>query len=199
MLSSITPLGERAKGNSWGLTAAAYVVGSALGGALLGLLLAPLAVLVGQLGVEARLLLAAVALLAAAVLDATSVPIPTTRRQVNENWLNAYRGWVYGAGFGLQLGFGVVTIITSWSTWAVVVMAVLTGTWWTAVVVATVFGLARGLVLLLARHSDTPADLAALHKRIADSAPSAARATRAGMATIGVASGVLVVAQGVFA
>ena len=38
MLSSITPLGERARGQHWGLTAAALALGHLLGGAL-GLLL----------------------------------------------------------------------------------------------------------------------------------------------------------------
>ena len=32
---------------------------------------------------------------------------------VHEQWLTRYRGWVYGVGFGAQLGFGLVTIITS--------------------------------------------------------------------------------------
>ena len=26
--------------------------------------------------------------------------LPTTRRQVNEDWLGRYRGWVVGVGFG---------------------------------------------------------------------------------------------------
>ena len=36
MLSSIHPLGERGKGNRFGLTAGAFVVGSVLGGASTG-------------------------------------------------------------------------------------------------------------------------------------------------------------------
>lgn len=36
MLSSITPLGERGRGNRWWLTVAAYTVGSVLAGALVG-------------------------------------------------------------------------------------------------------------------------------------------------------------------
>ena len=199
MLSSITPLGERAKGNSWASTAAAYIAGSAIGGALLGVLLAPLAVLVGRVDDGVRLLLAAVVLVVAALLDAFSVTIPTIHRQVDENWLNAYRGWVYGAGFGIQLGFALVTIITSWSTWAVIALAVLTGTWWGAIAVAAVFGLSRGLVLLAARSADTPTTLADLHTRIARSAPRAARATRIGLAALGGAAGVMVASQGVFA
>ncbi len=40
MLSSISPLGERARGSRWWLTTTAYVVGSLLGGLALGLLAA---------------------------------------------------------------------------------------------------------------------------------------------------------------
>ena len=39
MLTSITPLGERGRGNSWAVTVAAYLVGSVLGGALTGAVL----------------------------------------------------------------------------------------------------------------------------------------------------------------
>ena len=35
------------------------------------------------------------------------------RRQVNEDWLVAYRSWVYGAGFGLQLGAAVATVVNT--------------------------------------------------------------------------------------
>ena len=42
---------------------------------------------------------------------------PGPRRQVNERWLDEYRGWVYGLGFGAQLGLGVTTVITSAATY----------------------------------------------------------------------------------
>ena len=43
---------------------------------------------------------------------------------MNEEWLTSYRGWVYGAGFGAQLGTGVVTIVTSPIVYGVVLLAV---------------------------------------------------------------------------
>ena len=43
--------------------------------------------------------------------------LPTNHRQVNERWLDDYRGWVYGIGYGFQLGMGVVTIVTSATTY----------------------------------------------------------------------------------
>ena len=125
MLSSITPLGERAKGNSWTLTTSAYVVGSLLGGALLGLLASPLTALAGLLTPTVSLAVLALILLGGAAADRWGPAPPSIPRQVNENWLTAYRGWVYGFGFGTQLGFGLVTIITSWSMWTVVAAIIL--------------------------------------------------------------------------
>ena len=43
--------------------------------------------------------------------------VPGPRRQVDENWLATYRGWVYGAGFGAQLGVAFATIVTASATW----------------------------------------------------------------------------------
>lgn len=192
MLSSITPLGERAKHNSWTLTATAYVTGSAVGGAALGLVLSPLAWLAGGVSVTTALVLLSTLLVCAAALDAVGVPRPSLPRQVDENWLTAYRGWVYGAGFGVQLGFGLVTIITSWSMWAVVAAAVLAGAGLpspalASVAIGTTFGLARGLVLLAARNADDPERLAELHQRIARGAARTSRATTVSLAALGVA------------
>ena len=114
MLSSIHPLGERGKGNRFTVTATAFVVGAVAGGATtgtlfgaVGLLVAPVltdAVAVGALGLVA---------VAAAWFERSGRALPSVPRQVNEDWLNEYRGWVYGAGFGFQLGAGVLTYITS--------------------------------------------------------------------------------------
>ena len=34
---------------------------------------------------------------------------PFLHRQVDDDWLSAYRPWVYGVGFGWQIGAGVTT------------------------------------------------------------------------------------------
>lgn len=190
MLSSITPLGERAKDNSWAVTTVAYVVGSTVGGILLGIVLSPLTHLAADLSTSTSLVVLGVALLASAALDAAGVRPPTLRRQVDENWLTAYRGWVYGAGFGVQLGFGLVTIITSWSMWATVAAAVLMGGSGTTPLLAApavggVFGLTRGLVLLTVRRADSPQRLAALHRRIASGTTVTATITKISLALLG--------------
>ena len=36
--------------------------------------------------------------------DVGGFRLPSHTRQVNEAWLDEYRGWVYGGGFGWQIG-----------------------------------------------------------------------------------------------
>lgn len=201
MLSSITPLGERAKNNRWALTATFYIAGSALGGAVLGLVLSPLSILASSLEPSTVLGVLSLVLIGAAVLDATGIPRPSLPRQVDENWLVAYRGWVYGAGFGIQLGFGLVTIITSWSTWAVVAAvalapADLASPLAGAVAVGATFGVARGMVLLFARTATDADRLAALHRRIAEGARITSRATIWSLAALGTAGMAAALATG---
>ncbi len=105
MLASITPLGERSRGFSWNLTASAFALGAMGAGAGSGALLGALGSLLPT-GAGWRSV-AVVAVLASALLvDATPLRtrVPSSRRQVNEDWLGRYRGWVYGVAFGAQLG-----------------------------------------------------------------------------------------------
>ena len=149
MLSSISPLGERARASRWWVTTAAYVIGSLVGGLALGGLFGLLGSALPAawrsspwaLGLAALLLLAGLAL----DLRVGGRELPSWRRQVDEQWLTRYRGWVYGVGFGAQLGFGLVTIITSSTTYAVVVLALLSGSPTAGLLIGGVFGLVRAL------------------------------------------------------
>ena len=66
----------------------------------------------------------------ALAFDATPLGrrLPTTRRQVNEDWMARYRGWVYGVAFGAQLSVGVATVVTSAAIYAAALGALLCGT-----------------------------------------------------------------------
>jgi MFS family permease len=180
MLSSITPLGERGRSQRWWLTATAYVLGSALGGAALGALLG----LVGT-PLASRLdgwaLAAAVAVLAgvALVFDAAGsrLRLPRYGRQVNEDWMSMYRGWVYGLGYGTQLGAGLTTIVTAAVVYLVFAMCLLSGSWSAGLVLGLTFGAVRGLALLSARGVDDPDRLMVFHRRLQAGAPVARAAT----------------------
>ena len=152
MLSSISPLGERARNSRWWLTTTAYLLGSLAGGLAVGGLAALLgsAVPDGIRGSRWALVVVAVLLLVGLGLDLRNAPsVPSWRRQVDEQWLTRYRGWVYGVGFGAQLGFGLVTIITSASTYAVVLLAALSGDLGAGLLVGATFGVVRAVPSLL--------------------------------------------------
>ncbi len=175
MLTSITPLGERGRRRRWSLTTAWYLLGSTAGGAGLGALAGVFAFAAGTLSPGPRVLvvIAALACAAAALTDARGIALPSWRRQVDEDWLQRYRGWVVGGGFGIQLGFGLVTIVSSASVYAALALAVLTGSFWGAVAIGTTFGLVRALPLLSVRRVRTGEALVALHRRVNTIAPRA--------------------------
>jgi len=146
MLGSITPLGERGRNRKWGRTVTAYVAGSALGGLALGALLGALGRPLGSgLTLTARLGMLAllVALGLAADLRVGGLRLPTVRRQVNEEWMVRYRDWVYGLGFGVQLGTGVVTIVTTSAVYAMWGAALLSGSLQAGALIGLTFGVVR--------------------------------------------------------
>jgi sulfite exporter TauE/SafE len=170
MLSSISPLGERARATRWGLTVTAYVLGSLLGGAVLG-------ALAGAVGsalpdrwlaspVAAWVVVALLLLGLAVDLRSGEQGPPSWRRQVDEAWLTRYRGWVYGLGFGVQLGLGVVTIVTSSTVYATVVLAALSGSTPGGALLGLVFGGVRALPVLALRRVDDRTELHRVFARL---------------------------------
>jgi sulfite exporter TauE/SafE len=106
---------------------------------------------------------ALLALAAAIELRLVPLGLPSLRRQVNENWLNMYRGWVVGVGFGFQLGLAVVTIITSPAIHAMLAIAFLTHSPAAGLLVGVAFGVARTLPLLTTMRVTSPDRLVRLH------------------------------------
>lgn len=177
MLSSIHPLGERGKGNRFAVTAGAFLVGAVLGGASTGAVVALLSIPVAAVtSTTVATALIAVAAVAAAVFERSGRSLPSVPRQVDENWLNEYRGWVYGLGFGFQLGAGVLTYITTAAIYVALAAAVLSGHPLAALGIMTAFGLTRGLTLLPARSIGSPQRLVEFHQRLHRWSP-AVRAT----------------------
>ena len=166
MLASITPLGERARGSRWGLTVAFFVVGAVLAGAAAGAVLGWLGSLaLAAVGGSVRLAVLAAALTIGLALDYAG-RLPGPRRQVNEDWLREYRGWVYGLGFGGQLGAGVTTIVTTSLVYVALFAAFLSAQVAVGALIVGVCGAARGLSLLAGARVTGPSDLMRLHERI---------------------------------
>jgi hypothetical protein len=196
MLGSITPLGERSRNRRWGVTVGAYLVGSTLGGALIGGVLGQLGSVLPAtdgmaVGVRLGLLAAAAAVGLAFEMRLGGLRLPTVRRQVNQDWISAYRGWVVGLGFGLQLGMGVVTIVTTSTVYVMLLAAFLSGGAGSGAVVAGTFGLVRASVLLSVAGVTRPEQLGrvdALLRRWDGRARQAALAA-AGVLTVAFAAG----------
>ena len=164
MLASITPLGERGRHRTYAVTMGAFLLGAVAGGAGLGALLGALgSVLVGAVAPGARLVVLAVAIGLALVVDRRPGAAPGPRRQVDERWLDRYRGWVYGLGFGVQLGVGISTVVTSAATYAALLGALLSAGVGSGAIVLGVYGAVRGLTPLLAVRVRRPEQLVALH------------------------------------
>lgn len=178
MLASITPLGERGRRSSWARTVTAYVLGSTAAGALLGAALGSVGRLLPAGTDRARLFAFAAAGILGLLLDARvrGWRLPTVARQVDENWLVRYRGWVCGLGFGWQLGLGVVTIVTTSTVYLTLLLEMLSGSAQIGALIGGVFGGVRAVPVLLLRRVHQPADLRAAHRTLLAWAPAASRA-----------------------
>lgn len=204
MLSTITPMAEHSRGRRWTPTAAWFVLGATLGGATLGLLAMPLALAVRALDLSSAAALGAAtcaAVLAVALdLGLTGRPMPHHRRQVNEAWLDQYRSWVYGAGFGWQIGTGLMTYIMTAAVYLTIVFAALSGAPLTALAITTLFGFTRGLMILLGVRLTDPERLRVFHRRFEEAGPAVRRALIVVQAVVAlVASGAAWGAPGVVA
>ena len=87
--------------------------------------------------------LVATALVIGLALDLRSdgTGVPSWRRQVDEGWMAPLPGLpLRGFGFGVQLGFGLVTIVTSTTTYAVALTAAWSGDLGAGAVLGGTFG-----------------------------------------------------------
>lgn len=179
MLSTITPLGEAGRRHRWFSTALWFIAGATLGGATLGVGAAGLAAVVAAVGVSDQLALGAAAVLAgvtvASDLQVGGFRLPSHTRQVDETWLDQFRSWVYGGGFGWQIGVGLATYVTTSAVYLMLALAALTASPLAAFAIVTGFGFVRGLAVLLGRNLTSPDRLMALHRRLAELLPAAQR------------------------
>jgi hypothetical protein len=166
MLASISPLGERARQQRYAVTVVAYVVASTVAGSLLGGALGALGA--PWAGTVAATVVVGVLAIAGLLFDARAfgLRVPGPRRQVNEDWLATYRGWVYGIGYGAQLGLGVTTIVTASITWVAFACAAGAGSLAAGMLVGATFGAVRALPVLATARVHDPSALRATLARL---------------------------------
>lgn len=187
MLSSIHPLGERARNNRWSITVTAFVVGAFAGGGVVGAVAGTVGVLVDPRPDLALVVLAGAALLAGG-LDLAGVRSPGPRRQVNERWIGELRGTVYGFGFGVQLGTGFATFVVTWGVWLTLLGAFLTGGTIEGAIVGLAFGAGRAVAPLASGWIDRPSRLTRFHAAMARLARPVHVAAGAVFAVVGFAA-----------
>lgn len=178
MVSAINPFTERSRGHCYSLTAAWFVAGSVVGGALLGGVAVLGHVALSPLSHATALLVGIVCCAIAMAADSAVIPLrlPNHPRQVNEQWLGRYRRWAYAAGFGLQIGSGFATYIMTAAVYLTVLLGALSGSTALAFGAGLTFGLVRGLAVLLSSSARTPAMLHTLHRRLDVLSPWSMRA-----------------------
>ncbi len=166
MLASLTPYAEAARGSRWTITATAFSVGATCAGALGGLIWGGLGTLAP--GGSWRAIAAAAVIAVALVIDATPLRrrLPLTKRQVNEDWMVTYRGWVYGVGFGAQLGLGFITLVACAAIYATFAVEFLSHSLIAGVIIGATFGATKAATLLPAGRARDRSGLVTLHRRL---------------------------------
>ncbi len=179
MLTSISPLGERGRGNKWPVTVAWFAAGSVAAGAAVGSLLGGLGLLAwaavdqvsganpgpGTVTHNVTLVVLAAGSAGAVWWDLSGRRLPG-RRQVNEDWLTRLRGWAYGTGFGAQLGAAVVTVVNTALVPMFILAALMSGEISSGLVIGATFGLVRGCSVAINARVRDAGDLRRLHRRI---------------------------------
>jgi hypothetical protein len=196
MLSSLNPMSERARGHRFWLTALWYLAGATAGGAVLGAGCAAGAFAFGQLsapaGVIWSLVLAGAAVAVGSDLRIGGWTLPMHPRQVDERWLTTYRRWIYAAGYGVQIGTGFATYIMTAGVYLLTALAVVTGRPVEAGAAGVLFGLLRGLGILLAALAGDAERLRRLMALVDAAAPTSVLACCWAYAAVaGAAAGVL--------
>jgi hypothetical protein len=90
------------------------------------------------------------------------IQLPVHPRQVNERWLGQFRRWVYAAGFGAQIGSGFATYIMTAAVYLVPVLGAMSGSPALALLAGLLFGLVRGLGVLVSATANDPVTLGRL-------------------------------------
>jgi hypothetical protein len=135
------------------LPVAAYALASTVGGATAGLLLGEVGAIGSAAGISALVRGSGVAVVAVAVvcqIRGRLGPLPERRSQVPRRWLLWRRPAVTAAAFGLVIGAGALTRLKHASAYALAAVVVLAPSIPLAVAIGAIYGLSRGMTLVVA-------------------------------------------------
>ncbi|MPZ52149.1 MAG: hypothetical protein GEU79_05360 [Acidimicrobiia bacterium] len=183
IVTTVHPLAEDARGRSWAPTALTFTLATIITASVLGAALGGVGSLL-PISEDVSLFIVAGFLLTGGALDLLGRP-PSTTRQLNENWLTTYRGWVIGAGYGAQLGSGFATVVPSWTGYALVPMLLLSGDVLSGAALGIAFGLGRVLAVAPAALIRDRSALLAVPDRWVGAEPVIAMVTSVAVAVIG--------------
>lgn len=194
LVTTVHPLAERARGRSWAPTAVWFVIATIATATIGGSMLAALGSVL-PIPTNVTVTATALVLLTAGLLDLVVGAPPTTTRQLNENWLTTYRGWVIGLGYGSQLGSGFATVVPSWTGYAIAPVLLLAGEPVAGAILGTAFGLGRVLAVAPSTKIRDRSALVRIPDRWVGAEPVVAMATSVGV--LGLGAGLILTGGGV--
>lgn len=157
MAETITPVVHGGKRKPYLVASALHVLGATVAAALLGLALGAIGALLRAPWEVTPLVVGAVA--AVYFLReafALPVPLPDRKRQVPEWWRTFYSPPVAALLYGVGLGVGFLTYLSFGTFAAVMVAAAVSGNPVTGALLCGLFGLARGLAVVVVTWNGPP-------------------------------------------
>lgn len=147
----------------WTISAGIYTLGSMVGGGLTGALLASLGGLtMGFFGPHRDLVLFIIGVLsifyALHEMGIVSLPHPQMRKQVPARWRYRLHPYLASGLYGLILGAGFATFVPTTSYYILLLTATLSGSPITGVLLLSVYGAARALLLWPSSFTATTVD-----------------------------------------
>ena len=89
--------------------------------------------------------------------------------------MHTYRGWVYGLGFGAQLGAGAITLVACAAIYATFAIELASGSVAAGALIGAAFGATKAATLFPACLATDHRALARLHRRLLGLEPAAQR------------------------
>lgn len=161
MVGTIGFAGSRARDQGryrqWGTLVGVHVLGSALGGGAVGLVVGFLGAAFARATVVTPRGVVAGILLAFAALDIVGAPasVVSRARQVPMSWKHVFPARMSSTMYGLTLGSGVASTIYFWSAHATLIAAFLLGVPGLGLIAGAAFGIGRSAPVIVSSFIDS--------------------------------------------